>query len=285
MGWVIPVAQLAVSAYGAYSSKKAGDKALKGQKGILAERLKQMKDAEWYRRQGQLGTAQAMKYYGGLLSGNRQRMVEQLQPELDQVNQGYQQAREKLMLQPRGGGRSAAMTDQIFKQQQDVNNLFIGGRRNAVDKLANLSGQVTNTGFGMANAGMGGAEGIMNNMWGIEQDQGRNAQGLGAGMMSGFEGLWNYYQNRQPSSGTNTSYQYGSVAGAGAGAGNAGAKTAAGAGAGPASSPPPGMSFFGSAIGTPTQYRGGESQPSVFRTSLLNPAKKRKPFGDPDGGY
>lgn len=74
-------------------------------------------------------------YWSKILRGDRGAVLSAVAPEVRQIETGYEGARRGLELMPRGGGRSALMSQLPFEQQRDVSTLIQGARPVAAQAL------------------------------------------------------------------------------------------------------------------------------------------------------
>ena len=88
-------------------------------------------------------------YDTGILSGNRETVLATEAPEISSMLASYNQQRQAAgQLQPRGGGRSAFLNEQPYKELGDVNKLIESARPAAAKDLTSASSALT----GVANA-------------------------------------------------------------------------------------------------------------------------------------
>jgi hypothetical protein len=100
-----------------------------------------------YLTSSQQNFAAPSTYYQSILSGNPAAVAGAVAPEVNQLNQGYANARRQVdQYAPLGGGRSSQITQMPFQQQGAITNLIAKARENAAQGL---------TGIGSAEGGIG----------------------------------------------------------------------------------------------------------------------------------
>lgn len=175
MAWIVPVASAVIGAAGSYLSarkgKKSADQLRKQQQPLVDVQTQTARALQPYATgfydRAQRAIDPALKYYTGLMSGNRSDLVSALAPEIEGINRGYantlQTQRE---LSPRGGATTAFAAELPFRRQSEIQALVAGGRRDAAAQLPNLASTAANIGSGAAgyslNAAIGANTGIQN---------------------------------------------------------------------------------------------------------------------------
>jgi hypothetical protein len=172
--WAVPIITAATAVAGTGYSIYAGEKAAKAQKEAqkrhFDEQQRQAKETE-ERTSRLFGSAESafnpvVDYWGKMLTGNRGQLTSLLSPEINRINSAYSGAKQSMMnLAPRGGGRSALMSELPFRQAADVGNAFLGARPAAAQ---NLMGAGVSMGQ-LANAGQGNLMNLMNGMGQTQQ--------------------------------------------------------------------------------------------------------------------
>jgi hypothetical protein len=128
-----------------------------------------------------------------LLSGNRMNTAALLAPDISRIrdaNQQNLQAASTLM--PRGGGRSAALFGNSFAPQQQLQQLFSGGRVQAATALPQIGLQQQGIGSSLYGQGNGALNTGMNtntNLADIGQRQQQITNAAWASLGSGIAGL------------------------------------------------------------------------------------------------
>jgi hypothetical protein len=120
--------------------------------------------------QGFLGQAQqginpAMQYWQQLLGGNRQQMTSALAPEIQNINQQYNQALQSQMgLTPRQGGSAATLADLPYQRAAQVSGLMNTLRPQAASQLGQIGlnlGQLGSGLYGQAGGMLSHASGAL----------------------------------------------------------------------------------------------------------------------------
>lgn len=118
-----------------------------------------------YGQQGQQGLNSGLNHlspvtnwFQSIMSGNKAATMNQMQPQIQQINQGQNQALQTAnSLAPRGGGRSATLFDAPFNAQKQIAEQYAGARAGAP---AGLQSAATAEGaLGSAAGGLGSAYG------------------------------------------------------------------------------------------------------------------------------
>lgn len=115
-------------------------------------------------------TAQpGIDFFKTMLAGNRDNTAATLQPGIDQIRQGSTGSINAInTLMPRGGGRSAALTQQSFAPQQQIQNLFNQSRTTAATALPQIGLQQQQLGLGQQQVGTA-QQGLGANLFNIGQ--------------------------------------------------------------------------------------------------------------------
>lgn len=169
MAWIVALAGTALSAYGA---KKQGDAAKEASKqgnqlyDAQAGLLKSLSPfAVDYFKKSQQAYAPAFNYYSGVASGDRQRVMSELAPELNAIGGKYRSLIDATRsLQPRGGASAGYNADLAFRAADEQQALISQRRAEAFANLVKMAGLAGDLGAGAAgnatNAGAG-ASGLL----------------------------------------------------------------------------------------------------------------------------
>lgn len=102
-----------------------------------------------------------MDYYGGLLSGDRGRTTSTLAPDINRINQSYDNVLQtQSALTPRGGGRSALLSEAPYARQRDISTLMQQSRPQAAQGLMQAGGQAGSQGTSLMNQVLSGLSGV-----------------------------------------------------------------------------------------------------------------------------
>ena len=143
--------------------------------GIVGQGVKAAQQGIGQVQQGMQTLQQPASFESGIMSGGQAQLASLLSPEVARINQGYQQKlNETAMLDGRGGGRNALMTQQSFAPLEQTNDLYNQQRQAAAQGLQ---------GIGQAQAAAGGQIGgiaaQIGQMGSDQQRAGIAQQGLG----------------------------------------------------------------------------------------------------------
>jgi len=149
--------------------------------------------------------SQPMNFYSALLSGDQNKAMGVLSPQINQINQASGNAqRAAAQFSPMGGGRSGQMASMPFQRESQVSNLYSSLLPGAAQGLTGIGQGLTGLGgtqgglgvglgglgVGMTNAGgnlLNGSSGAANNMYQnalARAAQGnQQAQAFGQGLM------------------------------------------------------------------------------------------------------
>lgn len=114
--------------------------------GVLGAGLGQMQG-------GVNAMAPALSFLTSLVQGNQGAVTQAAQPEIDQITQQFDQIRNMISLQPRGGGKTTALAEAPFQQAGNIARTEGSMRTNAAGQLGSLSSNLA--GLGLAEAGLG----------------------------------------------------------------------------------------------------------------------------------
>ncbi len=111
-------------------------------------------------RQSSAAYSPVISHYNALLSGNRGAAMSELSPEVQRINQGYDQAsRNSSALMPRGGGRTAFNSELPYEHMRDVNNLLSTSRSTGAQGLLQAGSAAGGQGQGLYSSILSGLAG------------------------------------------------------------------------------------------------------------------------------
>lgn len=102
--------------------------------------------------------APVLSFLTSLVKGDQGDVTQAAQPEIDQITQQFDQIRNLVSLQPRGGGKTSALAEAPFQKSAQIQRTEGGLRANAANELGSLG--TTLAGLGLQQEGIGaGLEG------------------------------------------------------------------------------------------------------------------------------
>lgn len=96
----------------------------------------------------------ALSYLTNLVQGNQADLTQAAQPEIDQISQQFDQIRNLISLQPRGGGKTTALAEAPFQKAGDIQRTEGAMRTDAAGKLGSLGTSLAGIGLGEAGVGI-----------------------------------------------------------------------------------------------------------------------------------
>lgn len=111
-----------------------------------------------------------LDYYSKLLSGDRAEMMSAEAPEIQTINDQYNQNRQNISkFTPQGGGQTTALSELPFQQSRDVTTLLEKARPDAAQNIEKIAAQQSaNAGergaLAQARGGLGAQEGALSGM-------------------------------------------------------------------------------------------------------------------------
>ena len=149
--------------------------------------------------QGGLTAAQpALQLLTQLTKGNWGDISTAMQPEVDQITQQFDQIRNMVSMQPRGGGKATALAEAPFQKAGAIQRAAGEARMGAVGQLGNLATNLAGIGLGEANLGqslesLGANIAMQRRGQNIQQDMANQKMmsdlGMGIGQLIGSGGL------------------------------------------------------------------------------------------------
>lgn len=128
---------------------------------------------------GVAAAAPALDYLTKLVRGDQADVAAAAQPQIDEISQQFDQIRNLVSLQPRGGGKASVLAESPFQKTKAIADVEGQMRTGAAGQLGALSQQIASTGLGEAGVGLGiGQLGLG------EQGVGLSLAGLGTGLES-----------------------------------------------------------------------------------------------------
>lgn len=129
-------------------------------------------------------------YFNTLLNGNAANTSALLQPSINQIRGGNQNALQAISsLTPRGGGRSGTLFNAAYAPSQQIQSLFNSGRTTAATALPQIGQGVLGTGAGLfsnATAPLNAATGASSSLANVGQTQ----QQISNNLLGGIGGLF-----------------------------------------------------------------------------------------------
>lgn len=185
--FIIPAVGTAISGYSAYKNAKAAGKAGAAQNALLGEQTASARQGRTLGtgmvQAGMPATQSALSYYAKLLQGNRAAMAQATAGPMRQITDVYRGAERGLERQGiRGGERATALAELNRDRAASIAGLTTGQQGNAANALADIGGNLINT-------GMGGISGAAGQFGAAAQQYGQQASGFreaGRDDMQGF---------------------------------------------------------------------------------------------------
>jgi hypothetical protein len=106
-------------------------------------------------QQGVTAAAPALQLLTQLTKGDQGEVTQAAQPEIDQITQQFDQIRNMISLQPRGGGKTTALAEAPFQKAGDIQRAEGAMRTNAAGQLGGLATNLAGLGLSTANLGSG----------------------------------------------------------------------------------------------------------------------------------
>lgn len=104
-------------------------------------------------QQGVGAAAPALDFLTKLVKGDQADITQAAQPEIDQITQQFDQIRNLISLQPRGGGKTSAMAEAPFQKAGAIQRTEGEMRTKATGQLGDLSTKLA--GIGLSEEGLG----------------------------------------------------------------------------------------------------------------------------------
>lgn len=156
--------------------------------GILGAGQGQVQAGQATTNQGITALGPALSLLTNLVQGNQADITQAAQPEIDQISQQFDQIRNLVSLQPRGGGKTSALAEAPFQQAGQIQRTEGQLRSNAVGQLSSLGTNLANIGLGQSGVGLQESNLGLN----LEQSSANDAlqkQGLNYGQQSTLQQL------------------------------------------------------------------------------------------------
>jgi hypothetical protein len=116
--------------------------------------------------------SQPLDFFKALLSGDRNTVMQTLQPEISSLTSAYNTGRKTAeTFSPRGGGRGASLEELPFKKAADISNLVAGARTTGATGTADIGAMLAQLGLGELGAGGGIASSTVNQLETSKQNQ------------------------------------------------------------------------------------------------------------------
>jgi len=104
-------------------------------------------------QEGVNATAPALDYLTKLTKGDQGDVTQAAQPEIDQITQQFDQIRNMISMQPRGGGKTTALAEAPFQKAGQIQRTEGAMRTGAAGQLGSLGAQLA--GLGLGESGLG----------------------------------------------------------------------------------------------------------------------------------
>jgi len=98
-------------------------------------------------------TAPALDLLTKLTKGDQGDVAQAEQPQIDQITQQFDQIRNMISMQPRGGGKTTALAEAPFQKSGDIQRVEGAARTQATGQLSSLGTNLA--GIGLNEAGLG----------------------------------------------------------------------------------------------------------------------------------
>jgi hypothetical protein len=102
---------------------------------------------------GVTAAAPALDFLTQLTKGDQGDVTQAAQPQIDQITQQFDQIRNMISMQPRGGGKTTALAEAPFQKAGDIQRTEGAMRTGAAGQLGSLSTNLA--GLGLQEAGLG----------------------------------------------------------------------------------------------------------------------------------
>jgi uncharacterized phage infection (PIP) family protein YhgE len=146
-----PGAGLALEPIGGQNSLDQFIRSIEGLTGTQGQGILQQGQATT--NQGVNSLAPSLDLLTKLTKGDQGDVTQAAQPEIDQITQQFDQIRNMISLQPRGGGKTTALAEAPFKKAGDIQRTEGDMRTSAAAKLADVGSNLA--GIGLAESGQG----------------------------------------------------------------------------------------------------------------------------------
>jgi hypothetical protein len=97
--------------------------------------------------------APALSFLTALTQGDQGSLTQAAQPEIDQIKQQFDQIRNMISMQPRGGGKTSALAEAPFKEAGSIARTEGSMRTGAAGQLGSLASNLAGLGLGAASLG------------------------------------------------------------------------------------------------------------------------------------
>lgn len=106
-------------------------------------------------QQGLSAAGPALDLLTNLVKGDQGDITQAAQPEIDQITQQFDQIRNLVSLEPRGGGKTSALAEAPFQKASQIQKTEGALRSNATSQLGSLATNLAGIGLGESNLGLG----------------------------------------------------------------------------------------------------------------------------------
>jgi len=122
--------------------------------GILGGGLNQVQAGLGQTQSGVNAAAPVLDFLTKLVKGDQGDVTQAAQPEIDQISQQFDQIRNLISLQPRGGGKTTALAEAPFQKSAAIQRTEGDLRKGAAGQLGALSTSLANIGLGESGIGL-----------------------------------------------------------------------------------------------------------------------------------
>ena len=143
--------------------------------------------------QGITALGPALSFLTNLVQGNQADIAQAAQPEIDTITQQFDQIRNLISLQPRGGGKATALAEAPFQKAGDIQRTEAGLRSQAVGQLSGLGTSLAQIGLGQSNVGLS-ESGLGLNLEQLATNTALTKQGLDYGQATPIQSFGQFTQ-------------------------------------------------------------------------------------------
>ena len=150
--------------------------------GIVGAGMQQTGAGLQQTQSGVTAAAPALDFLTKLVRGDQADVTQAAQPQIDEITQQFDQIRNLISQQPRGGGKASVLAETPFRKTEAVERTKGAMRTGAAGELGGLATSMANIGLGEAGVGLGAA-GVGTHLEQIAEQMAmeRRAQNMGPG--------------------------------------------------------------------------------------------------------
>jgi len=162
--------------FGRSSTERSNDAQIQGitkdQKAIAqGSSAKSDKAFKWFKQ----AATPAKDFWSSILTGDRNKIMEVLGPEISTIKDTYKGERESnTALTPRGGMRASGYTQSADREAGQIGDTVLKARPTAAQQLLNLAEIFSGTSLGETNAALGAYNSATSNLFGINKEEADN---------------------------------------------------------------------------------------------------------------